>query len=398
MRKGILIALLLALCLLTGCAPFAREYVSVHDYVLSPQEPSIADGKITVRNYNALKQALLRMAYAGQTEGNIVFDAAYEGDAAEDMASACWAVRTQDALCAYCVENIAYELNKIVTINEAGIRISYSEVSESPENIRHLAFSSEAERPILEAMERGEGKLALLVGRSGFTADDMAAQVLRTYRENPTVLPREPVASVNIYSGTASQRLYEINIRYGMSAEELELQRERLREIKPFADKDLSELSEADRAYVACRYLIDHCAVAEEAGANSAYAALVEGSADSEGMAFAYVALCRQLGVDCSVVYGQHDWLEHSWNIIRASDACYHVDVTECARNGMESGFLRNDESFWGLYRWDVSSYPKCQGSLRYEDVSAAAKDAALENVLDVSEPDEEADRQENSA
>ena len=38
----------------------------------------------------------------------------------------------------------------------------------------------------------------------------------------------------------------------------------------------------------------------------------------------------------------------------------------------MGSGFLENDEGFWGLYRWDVSSYPKCQGELRYEDVIPA--------------------------
>ena len=369
MKKRALIPLLLALCLLTGCAPFAREYVSVRDFVPSAQEPSIADGKITVRNYNALKQALLNMAYAGQTEGSIVFDAAYEGDTTEDMASACWTVRTQDALCAYCVENIAYDLNKIVTISEASVYISYSEMTESPENIRHLAFSSEAETVILDAMDKGERRLALLVGRSGFTADDMAAQVVKAYRENPTVVPKEPAANVNIYSGTGSQRLYEINIQYGLSREELENCRSQLRAIEPFAGPDGESLSEAEMALEACRYLTEHCTLSENASLNSAYAALVDGEADSEGIAFAYVALCRQLGVDCRIVYGQHDWQEHCWNIVRVDGSYYHVDVTQCAQNGMESGFLQNDESIWGLYRWDVSSYPKCQGSLRYADV-----------------------------
>ena len=71
-------------------------------------------------------------------------------------------------------------------------------------------------------MDNGEPRLTLLVGRSSFTADDMAAQVLRTYRENPTILAKEPTVSVTIYSGTGAQRLYEISIRYGMSAEEME--------------------------------------------------------------------------------------------------------------------------------------------------------------------------------
>ena len=389
MKKHALIPLLLALCLLTGCAPFAREYVSVHDFAPSAQEPSSADGKITVRNYNALKQALLNMAYAGQTEGSIVFDAAYEGDTTEDMASACWTVRTQDALCAYCVENIAYEINKIVTISEASVHISYSRMTESPENIRHLAFSSEAETVIRDAMDRGEQKLALLVGRSGFTADDMAAQVLKAYREDPTVVPKEPTASVNIYSGTGTQRLYEISIHYGMSHEELENCREQLQAITPFAELETGSMTKAERALAACRYLAEHCAVSKETGRNSAYEALVGGEADSEGIAFAYVALCRQLGLDCRIVYGQLDWLDHCWNIVLVDDGYYHVDVTQCVRNGMEWGFLRSDEGFWGLYRWDVSSYPKCQGSLRYEDVVPTPEASETEEVPEAASSEE---------
>ena len=137
MLKRIL-ATTLALMLLCGCALLNNEYVSVKDYTPSVQEESSTDGKVTVKNFSALKQALLKMAYAGKTEGTIVFDAAYDGDTTADMASACWQVRTQDALCAYCVENMAYEINKIVTINEASVYISYSDVSEAAGDIQHL--------------------------------------------------------------------------------------------------------------------------------------------------------------------------------------------------------------------------------------------------------------------
>ena len=54
---------------------------------------------------------------------------------------------------------------------------------------------------------------------------------------------------------------------------------------------------------------------------------------------------------------------------MRLDGSYYHVDVTGCLQNGLEAGFLKNDESFWGAYRWDVSSYPKCGGSLRLEDL-----------------------------
>lgn len=362
MRKKWLCLLLAAVgvCLLSACSAFESEYVSIHDYAPSVQEPSRQDGKINVRNYSALKSALLSMAYSGQTEGSIVFDAAYEGDTTEDMASACWAVRTQDALCAYCVENIAYELNKIVTIHEASVYISYSDVTERPEDIVHLAFSAEAEEEILDALRGGERKLALLVGRSAFSAEDMAAQVTKAYRENPTVVPREPNVNVNIFSGNGSQRLYEIHINYRLTQEELEERLAQLSVFEPFAELDPSEMTEAERAYTACAYLMEHCTESGESGANNAYSALITGQADSEGVAFGYVELCRRLGLDCRIVYGQHDWQDHCWNIVRVDGNSYHVDVTRCMAGELPFAFLKNDESFWGLYRWDVASYPKC--------------------------------------
>ena len=381
-RRTAIAVLAVCACLLSGCSGFEKEYVSVHDYVPSVQEQTAPEGKINVRNYSALKQALLNMAYSGQTEGSIVFDAAYDGDTTEDMASACWTVRTQDALCAYCIENIAYELNKVVTINEASVYISYSKYSEKPEDIEHLAFSSEAESIILDALRRGDRRLTLLVGRSSFSADDMAAQVVKVYRENPTVVPRSPNAAVNIFSGTGSQRLYEITISYGLSQEEFELRQKQLQSLALFADADREELSEAERAYMACSYLSGSATLSDEAGKNSAYDALITREANSEGLAFAYVELCHELGLNCRIVYGQCDWQEHCWNIVRLDGSYYHVDVSRCMRDGPEYGFLKNDESFWGLYRWDVSSYPKCSGELRLEELLPAEPIAPPEEEI----------------
>ncbi len=364
MKKTIAILLLLVMLLLAGCSALDPEYVSIQDYTPHPQEQSTPEGKIQVRGFAGLRQAILNMAYAGQTDGTIVFDAAYDGDPTEDMASACWAVRTQDALCAYCVENIAYELSKIVTINEASVYISYSGVTASPAEIEHLSYSSEAETELLAAMARGDRRIALLVGRSGFSADDMSAQVIKAYRENPTVVPREPHASVTMYSGTGAQRLYEVILNYGMSREELDAKREELSAFDPFAAVETGEMGEAERAWSAFCYLAENCTPDEENGENNAYAALLGGASDSEGIAFGYVELCRRLGLDCRIVYGQYAWEDHCWNIVRVDGNSYHVDVSKAAVNGYENTFLKNDERFWGAYRWDVSSYPKCTGEI----------------------------------
>jgi len=359
---------LTAACLLCGCSWLDKEYVSIHDYVFSEQEKNMTGSRFTVHSFNALTSALLGMVYEGRTEGSIVFDPNYEGDAGEDLDRACRILRTEDALCAYCVENISYEFNKIVTINEANVTFSYSKVSESPRRIVHLGFSSEAESAILNAFDRGTRTLTLLVGRSGFSAEDMAAQVVKTYRDNPTVIPKKPEATVNVFSGAGSQRLYEINIDYGLSTAMLWQCRMELEMFKPLSHLDKSSLSEVERAYAACRYLVENCEITENPEENSAYSALIQKSANSEGLAFAYVELCRQLGVDCRIVYGQRDWKEHCWNIVRMDDNYYHVDITQCAKGGPALGFMQNDENFWGIYRWDVAAYPKCVGTKSFFD------------------------------
>ena len=101
MKRLVSLLLLAALALpLCGCGSiFNEEYVVVGDY--TPALPAAdAEDRITVSNLPALRRTLLELVYAGEGESSIVFDADYQGEISEDMASACWQVRTQDALCA----------------------------------------------------------------------------------------------------------------------------------------------------------------------------------------------------------------------------------------------------------------------------------------------------------
>ena len=352
---------------LCGCSGWYRkEYLSVKDYVPPAQESYSSKDKINVRNFSGLRQALLRFAYAGETEGRIIFDASYDGDPLEDLASACWQVRTQDALCAYCVENIAYELTKIVTTNEATVYYSYSSFCESADNIVHLPFSYAVESTLLETLENRNRKLVVLVSSSSYSAEDIEGLLTKVYRENPALVPREPRASVNMYSGTGSQRLYEISINYGLTAEELEQRIAALRAVDAFSGMDVESLSDGQRALAACQYLMENCQLSTSATDNTAYSALVNHMANSEGLAFAYAELCRQLKLDCSIVYGQRQWQDRCWNIVRIDGSCYHVDTYECINSGLDGNFMVNDENFWTNYRWDVASYPKCTGEQSY--------------------------------
>ena len=79
------------------------------------------------------------------------------------------------------------------------------------------------------------------------------------------------------------------------------------------------------------------------------------------------------------MVYGQRNWRNCCWNIIQLDGNSYHVDVSACLTLVIDQGFLLPDETMWTLYRWDISSYPPCNGELRYEDLRPAPEEAETE-------------------
>ena len=63
-------------------------------------------------------------------------------------------------------------------------------------------------------------------------------------------------------------------------------------------------------------------------------------------------------------------------------------DQADGLRDGIETGFLLNDESMWTGYRWDTSSYAICAGSLDYWTLTG--HDRAPIAVVEAPEPTEE--------
>ena len=355
--------MLFALC---GCGSmFNKEYVVVGDY--TPSVPDSGDGeeRITVANLPELRQALLDLVYAGARESSIAFDADYEGEISEDMASACWQVRTQDALCAYCVEYISYDLAKIVNYTEARVNIRYSEAVSAPTEVLRLSYSSGMDELLRGMLEKGETSLAVLISRSYYSAEGMAELVEQVYRSSPILSPRAPGIEIMMLSGSGMQRLYEIDLDYGMSDDERASQLEELYSLAPFEGQETEALDEAHRALAAVRWLQEHCEYDPE-GENDLYSALLRGKANDEGVAYAFVHLCSLLGLDCRMVYGQRSWEDYCWNIVSVDGSYYHIDPAVCVQGDLDGGFLLRDEIMWENCRWDVAAYPACNGELSW--------------------------------
>ena len=351
-HRPVFILLLLLLSLfLTGCSFFDDTYLIESDYTLPDRKDSGSRDTVTVTEFADLREAIRNTVAAGASERTIVFDPSYTGNPTEDLASACWQVRTGDALCAYCVENIAYEMTQIVSRKEAKLKVSYSSGALPVDEIISMPYATELNDRIAEAISSGRSRLAILINRSILTSESMALRFSEVYRANPGLAPQEPRVSVSLFSGSASQRLYEIMLKNDLT------EREFLREKEELDAIVFPPHEEPDEYSIALDAFESLSACCDPSGPPTVYAALVEHDASSEGIALGFVELCRRGGLECMLVDGQKDWEDHCWNIVRIDGQYYHVDLF----SGREEGFLKSDADFWGSYRWTVTEYPVCE-------------------------------------
>ena len=376
----LLICLMLSLC---GCGSiFEKEYVSVTDSVAPPEGERENTERYSVRNMTELKKALIGMVYDGAPGGSIAFDASYSGDAAADMENACWQVRTQDSLCAYCVRDISYEMEKIVNYYESAVTIDYTSYAAELSSIIQLPYAVGLEDILSTAMEENRQRITILIGTSSYSVENMKSLALDLYRENPTLCVREPQLTVFMYSGAGRQRLYEINFHYGMAEDEVIRCKSQLKNLDVVSNLGAEGLDEVHGALAACRYLTENCVYSQSA-AGSCYDALILRESNSEGLALAYVEMCHQLGIECLAVYGQMSGSDHCWNIVKIDGDYYHVDVSRCYDGDYADGFLLDDESMWNDYRWNISNYPACNGSITFSEINSAEEDTYLTNLSD---------------
>ena len=89
-------------------------------------------------------------------------------------------------------------------------------------------------------------------------------------------------------------------------------------------------------------------------GVSTAYSALMENRADSEGLALAFQLLCQQLKLDCSLVPGSLDGQPHYWNVVALEDGVYrHLDPSR------SEGLFFTDTELAALgYLWDQQQSP----------------------------------------
>ncbi|MGM9607129.1 MAG: hypothetical protein ACI3XJ_06450 [Oscillospiraceae bacterium] len=363
MKKAIL-ALLLALVLtLTGCASMLER----HSISIAPYEPVASSGSgpssLRVENYQGLVNAVLYLVTEGEEHGVLNLYNYTAQDVEADLTRACLEVVQEDPLGAYAVDYIKHDYSLIVSYYEANIDITYRRTPEQVASIVSVTGSSAIRRELRKTLTSFSSEAVLRVSYFAEDEDYILDLVRQAYYDAPAAALGMPEVTISLYPATGHQRIVEINLTYPESPETL---LRRSQELKELAPELVGESPTAESLYDTMRAGLT---VEEGTGHSSAYDALVEGVADSEGAALAYQLLCDQAKVECVVVRGKLDGAPHFWNIVTEDGQEYrHVDLSAGLFAVTDAELTEQ-----GTYEWDSAEYPAC--------VSPIVKEEKAENL-----------------
>ena len=101
-------------------------------------------------------------------------------------------------------------------------------------------------------------------------------------------------------------------------------------------------------------FLMNYHEYTIETSITPAYSLLHHGVGDSRAFAAVYAAMCRQVGLECSMISGTRDGKVWHWNMIKIDGEIYYVDLLQCQETG-EFAYKTLPEMT--DYLWDYSAY-----------------------------------------
>ena len=90
----------------------------------------------------------------------------------------------------------------------------------------------------------------------------------------------------------------------------------------------ISNMSEYEKSKYVYTYIAQNTNYQESDNMHNIYGVLVDGNAVCEGYAKTYCYIMKKCGIDCAVVTGISDNVEHAWNIVKINNNYYYVDPT----------------------------------------------------------------------
>lgn len=347
--------LLAALVGLSGCsAMLERSYEVVTDH---PEYPATADdsGVLKAETYQDLVNDILYFVNQGAESGVIrLID--YTRDVESDLNTACLEVARDAPIGAYAVDFIKYDYTPVVKYYEASITISYCRTQEQIRSIQNVTGTSAIRAELQEALLQFASESVLHIAYFNEDEDYIASLIQQAYYDTPAAAFGMPEYTIALYPETGTERIVEILLTYPDQPETLRRKSTQLQQQAEQLTASYVGLSVKEAAQALKTLLWQRVEVLPSGtpNASTAYSALMENRADSEGLALAFQLLCQQLKVECSILPGTLDGQPHFWNVVTLEDGSYrHVDASRA------DGLFYTDTELSALgYTWDAQDIP----------------------------------------
>lgn len=322
----------MTLCLtlmLTGCGSLLdRDYAAETPHTQFFGEESDAD-VLRAETYQGLVSAVLHLVAEGQENGVIrLYN--YEGTAESDVDAACLEVTKKDPLGAYAVEYMKYNVTRVRTYYEAALTIVYRRTTEQIAAVVSMTGTNAIRSELMQSLAKYRPEVAFRVSyfNESENEDSIRQMVEKAYYDVPYAAMGMPQITVNLYPKSGQQRLVEILLTYPGDAGVLrQRQAELVKKVQELT-ASLPAMPEADRVTAVISQLSAVKAVRGEENGSSAWSALLQGKADSEGLALAAQMLCRNAGLKCELVRGKHGGQCWFWNKVWLDGQWAHLDLT----------------------------------------------------------------------
>jgi len=359
MRLRIVALSLLLSLSLSGCAGLLdRSYSAETPHSQFSDEDKNAN-TLRADTYQGLVGALLFLISNGEENGVVrLYD--YSGPAEQDVDTACLEVTLQDPLGAYAVDYMKYDMARVTDYYEIHLKLVYKRSWQQISSVSSVTGSSAVLGELRAALLDFQKEKVLRVSYfdPAMTAESVVAMVQEAYYDVPESSFGRPVVTVRLYpeQAVSEQRLVEILLDYPEKRETLQKKQKALLKrseelTRPFSSASVSVTDKLDGVIAIFK---DGLPLRTE-GEASAYAALLGGGANEEGMTLAAEVLLQKCGLQCRIVRGTKNGTLQIWTLVQQDDIWQHLDIT--AQNPRPLG----DRAMQAAgYRWS-GDFPSCQ-------------------------------------
>ena len=327
--KRILFCLSLTAALLvslSGCAPIlGRTYSAEAPHV---SNAGAAENALSADSFESLVGALLSCIARHEEDCSIQL-VWPEEDPTELIRAACEEITETEPLGIYAVEDISFDVVRIVSYYEAAFTIRYLHTEEEMGTLRNAVGTYGVRQALSEAL--AAFRTTLTLNTTYYTGDRAAIEALvrQAYEEQPMSALGLQSVTVEFYPEEGSNRILALTFDYGQDTEALAA---RQAELRAHVRSVTAEGSAAEKARTLCQSLYGNATYAAPEGTPpfcaSAWDALCGGGGSDESFALAFACLCRAQGIECAVIRGTRGGTAWVWNAVTdAEGTVYHVDA-----------------------------------------------------------------------